>query len=317
MSLVTEKIGHKGGAGSTGSDPNPMRKDRMDATGTVVLVTFSAALGLNQVLVKLVNAGMEPIFQAGLRSFFAAFVVTGFALWRGKRLSVTDGTLMAGIITGTLFGIEFLMLFKGIEFTSVARASVLFYTMPAWLAVAAHFLMDDPLTRARIVGLACAIGGVVLALGWQSAEAGPNGYLGDLLCLAASLFWAAIAVIARITALSRSSPYMQMVYQLVVSAPILLLAATVPGDYLTAMTPGLWAVFAFQVIGVVSIGFLSWFWVLSVYPAAAMASFSFLAPVFGVFFGWAILGEAIGWNVIAALVLVGAGIVLVNRPRRS
>ena len=43
------------------------RKTRIDTLGAVVLVLFSALLGLNQVLVKLVNAGMHPVFQAGLR----------------------------------------------------------------------------------------------------------------------------------------------------------------------------------------------------------------------------------------------------------
>ena len=68
----------------------------------------------------------------------------------------------------------------------------------------------------------------------------------------------------------------------------------------------------------VSVGFLSWFWVLSVYPAADMAVYSFLAPVFGVFFGWLILREQLGLNVMLALVLVSAGIALVtSRPKSA
>ncbi len=34
------------------------RKDRIDALGGAVLVTFSLLMGLNQVMIKLVNAGM-------------------------------------------------------------------------------------------------------------------------------------------------------------------------------------------------------------------------------------------------------------------
>jgi len=66
------------------------------------------------------------------------------------------------------------------------------------------------------------------------------------------------------------------------------------------------------VLVVVSVGFLAWFWVLSVYPASDMAVYSFLAPVFGVLFGWLILGEGLGINVLIALVLVSVGIALVN-----
>jgi len=81
-------------------------------------------------------------------------------------------------------------------------------------------------------------------------------------------------------------------------------------------TAFIFGIFAFQVLVVVGVGFLSWFWVLSVYPAADMAVYSFLAPVFGVVFGYLILNETIGFNVSVALVLVSIGIALVNfRPK--
>jgi drug/metabolite transporter (DMT)-like permease len=56
---------------------------------------------------------------------------------------------------------------------------------------------------------------------------------------------------------------------------------------------------------------------LSIYPGSGVASFGFLAPVFGVFLGWALLGEDVGMTLIAALVLVALGIVLINRPGRG
>ena len=72
------------------------RKDRIDAFGAAMLIGISAILGLNQVLVKLVNAGMAPFFQAGLRSLAAILPVLLYALWRKKRLSLTDGSLIPG-----------------------------------------------------------------------------------------------------------------------------------------------------------------------------------------------------------------------------
>ena len=56
------------------------RKDRIDAFGATLLIIFSAMLGLNQVLDKLVNEGMGPLFQAGLRSACALGPVLIFAL---------------------------------------------------------------------------------------------------------------------------------------------------------------------------------------------------------------------------------------------
>ena len=294
------------------------RKTRIDTLGAVVLVLFSALLGLNQVLVKLVNAGMHPVFQAGLRSACAFFPVLLFALLMRRRLSISDGSLLPGIVAGCLFALEFTVVFIGIDLTSVARASVLFYTMPIWVAVAAHFLIaGETLTQRRVVGLGLACVGVIVALMYNANPVSEKSLVGDLFCLLGSVLWAAIALLARTTNLSKSSPEMQLLYQLAVSAPLMLLGAYWLGETWREPTAFIYGIFAFQVLIVVSVGFLSWFWVLSVYPAADMAVYSFLAPVFGVLFGYIILKEALGWNVLLALVLVSVGIALVNsRPAR-
>jgi len=288
------------------------RKDRIDQAGAVMLVSFSALLGLNQVLIKLVNAGLQPVFQAGLRSVCAFFPVLLFAILMKRRLDIRDGSFLFGVIAGILFAVEFVFMFIGLDYTSVARASILFYTMPLWVALGAHWLVpDERLTLRRSLGVVLAICGVCVAMSGHISTTG-NQLTGDLLCLAASFLWAAIALMARTTAFSRASPEMQLLYQLGTSAPLLLVASLFFGDWLREPTVLIWAIFAFQALVVVACGFLLWFWVLSVYPASDMAVYSFLAPLFGVMFGWLILDETIDTRVILALILVSMGIVLVN-----
>ncbi|MCG6856626.1 MAG: DMT family transporter [Salaquimonas sp.] len=292
----------------------PVRKDRIDALGAALLVVFSALLGLNQVLMKLVNHGMNPVFQAGLRSTVAFVPVLAYVLWRGRRISFSDGTLKFGVITGVIFAFEFLLLFKALDYTSVTRTSVLFYSMPIWVSLGAHFLIPgEGLTPRRMAGLVFAVAGVVVALARNTHPATENALLGDMMALIAATGWASITLTTRVTKFSRLAPDVQLVYQLFVSAPILLLIAPAFGPAIRDMSPALWAVFAFQAIGIVAIGFMVWFWVLSIYPASDMASFAFLSPVFGVAFGWLILGEPLSANIIVALALVGLGIWLVNR----
>ncbi len=294
------------------------RKDRIDTLGASVLVAFSVLLGLNQVMIKVVNAGLAPVFQAGLRSALSFFPVLAFALIMRKGVSVSDGSLIPGIVSGLFFAIEFTLLFNALEYTSVSRASVLFYTMPFWVAAAAHFLIPgEKLSAVRVLGLILAVSGVGLAFVKNESPASENALLGDLMCLLAAMFWAAIVMLARTTSLAKSSPYMQLLYQLGVSAIVLLLIAPLFGELVRELTPLIVGVFAAQVIFVVSIGFVVWFWILSVYPASDMASFSFLSPVFGVVFGWLILDEQLTGNIVFALILVGIGIVLVNRRPKT
>ena len=74
--------------------------------------------------------------------------------------------------------------------------------------------------------------------------------------------------------------------------------------------------FAFQVLFVVSTTFVLFFWLMARYDASRLGSFIFLAPAFGVFFGWLILDETIDIRLLAGAVLICSGIYLVNKPER-
>ncbi len=288
------------------------KKDRIDLFGGTLLVAVSLMLGLNQVMVKLVNEGFQPVFSAGMRSACAFVLVLAYALWRRKKLSISDGSLLPGIFTGILFSFEFIFLFVALDYTTVTRVSIFFYSMPVWLTIGAHFLVaGERITARKALGLTLAMAGVIWAMTARGEDGG--SLLGDVLCTIAAMFWAAIALTARVSKMSRSAPEMQLLYQLAVSSVILIPLAFFVGPVIRDLQLWHLGVFAVMVIGVVSIGFVVWFWVLSVYPASEMASYSFLAPVFSVFFGWLILREEIGVTILGALVLVCVGIVLINR----
>ena len=101
------------------------------------------------------------------------------------------------------------------------------------------------------------------------------------------------------------------------SAPVLLIAALFFGPFIRDLEPIHIAGLLFQIVVVVSAGFIFWLWLLSIYPASGVASFSFLSPVLTVGLGWLLLGEKVGPSLIAALVLVALGILLINRPVKS
>ena len=292
------------------------RKNRIDALGGVLLASFSMLLGLNQVLVKVVGEGMHPAMQAGLRSTFAIVPVLALALIFRRRLSISDGSLPWGVFTGVLFALEFLLLFLALDYSTVARVSMLFYTMPVWMTIAAHFLIpEERLNTVRVLGLAVAVAGLAVAM-WGRGE-GENLLLGDIYCIAAAMIWAAIGLVARLTPMNRSAPEMQLLYQLVVSALVLLPVSYLIGDQVRDLHLEHWWILVFQSIVVVGFGFSTWFWVLSKYPASDVASFGFLAPLFGVLLGWLLLGEELSIWIIVALILVSFGIVLINRKPKE
>lgn len=288
----------------------------MDAFGAAALIAFALHLAFNQVVIKVANGGFGPIYAAGLRSAGAVVVLLIWMKLRGIPLTVPRAAVPAGILSGVLFGFEFMVLFSALDFTTVSRASVIFYSMPVWLAIASHFLMpDDRLSGIKSIGLAMAMLGVAIALLDRSDTSA--SLEGDLMALGAALGWAGIALLVKTTPLKTVPPAQQLMFQVLVSAPILLGAAVISGDLLRDPELIHYAALLFQIVAVASLGFLVWFWLLTIYPASSVASFSFLSPIFAVILGWLLLGEEVGPQAWVALGLVSAGIYLINRkPRR-
>lgn len=288
------------------------RKSHMDLIGATALVLFALHLAFNQVVIKVTGGGFSPLFAAGLRSAGAVVVLLLWMRLRGIPTSIPRAAWFGGLLSGVLFAVEFFCLFYALDIGAVSRASVIFYTMPVWLALAAHFVFPaERLTWVKVFGLAAAVAGVALAL--SDRGGGQVSWTADLLALGAALGWMAIVLCVRLTALSQVPPAQQLLFQVAVSAPILLILAPLFGP----LTRGVEAVhiagLLFQIVAVASLGFLFWFWLITIYPASSVASFSFLSPVASVLLGWLLLGEEVGASVWGALVLVAAGIYLVNR----
>jgi len=293
------------------------RKDHIDLFGVVVLVAFSLLLGFNQVTIKVANEGLQPTFFAGLRSAGSALCVWLWLRARGRRLEFPPGTIGYGILIGVIFSVQFTALFAALDLTTVTRVSVILYSMPIWLSLGAHFVLPgERIFRLKAVGLCLAFGGLCWAIIDRGAgTSGQASLLGDFAALLGAIGWAAITLIMRTTPLVRVSPEMQNFWQLAVSAPILLFAAPFFGPLIRDLQPvHLWLL-AFQIVVITFAAFVFWFWLLTIYPASGVASFSFLSPIFGILLGWLLLGEEVGLSILIAGAMVAAGLVLINRPQ--
>jgi drug/metabolite transporter (DMT)-like permease len=273
-------------------------------------------LAVGQVAIKVANAGISPLMQAGLRSAAAAALLGLLAALRGVRLVALDRTLWPSLLVSVLFAAEFALLYPGLERTTAAHAVILLYTSPFVVALGAHVLIPgDRLTAAKLAGLLLAFAGVAtVVLSRDAGGAGPT-LAGDLLCLGAALAWGGLTLVIRASALKKVSPERVTFVQLLLSAPMLIalsLALGEPG--LTGPTPLHWAAFAFTVIFVAVFVFTATNWLYLRYPASRVMAFLLLTPVLGVVAAHLLLGEALSPNLLAGLALVVAGLWLVNRP---
>ena len=288
---------------------------RLDPGAAGLLTLLCAAWGLNQVAIKVANAGFAPVFQAGLRSLLGAGIVLAWVMLRGIRLHERDGTLLPGLVAGALFGVEFLLIFVALDYTTVSRAILFIYTMPFLVALGAHLLLPgERLTRLRLAGLALAFLGVVLVFTDGLSLPSRTALIGDALCLAAAALWAATTLVIKATALRHARAEKTLLYQLGVSAALLLPLSPAFGPLLRESDLLSTAAFAYQVVLVAGVSYVAWFWMVRRYPASTLSAFTFLTPVFGVAFGGLLLDEPLSARLLVSLVLIAIGIALVNRP---
>ena len=181
--------------------------------------------------------------------------------------------------------------------TTASRAVVFLYGAPFFVALGAHYLLpDDRLTPAKAAGLAVAFGGLVLAFAEGLRQpTGEDALLGDALCLLGGALWAATTVLVKGSRLRGAPPVLTLQYQLVVSAPLLLLASPLLGEATAvSLTPVVALAFLYQAVGVAFISYTAWFWLVSRHSASRLAAFSVLTPIFGVLAGAALLGDRLG-----------------------
>jgi drug/metabolite transporter (DMT)-like permease len=286
----------------------------LDAKAFALMLGLTALWGFQQVAIKLTAPDVSLVMQAAIRSVIATALLLAWAQWRGTPLFGRDGTLGAGIAAGLLFGGEFVFIYAGLEHTAASRMVVFIYLAPVLTALGLHWLVPgEKLVRAQWAGVLVAFAGIALAFGDGFATA-RGSLLGDVFGLIAALLWAATTVLIRATSLARVSATKTLFYQLAVSAPILLAASILMGERgVAALTPLALASLAYQGVVVAFASYLVWFWLLTRYLAARLSVFSFLTPLFGVLFGVLILSEPLTPSFVGAALLVGAGIVLVNR----
>ena len=78
--------------------------------------------GFNQIAVKLAMPDIPPMLQATIRSLGALPLLLLIAWLRGVKLFGRDGTLWPGLFAGLMFGLEFVLIYRGLLLTSASRA---------------------------------------------------------------------------------------------------------------------------------------------------------------------------------------------------
>jgi drug/metabolite transporter (DMT)-like permease len=297
------------------SDQMPSAGRALTPGAVALMLMLCLSWGFNQIAVKLVLPDVPPMLQALTRSAAALPVLLVIAWARGVRLFARDGTLWPGSSAGVIFGIEFVLIYRGLTLTSASRAVVFLYTAPFFVALGSHLFLGERLRASQWSGLALCFAGVALAIGVPQANVDANVLFGDLLIVVGGALWAATTLLVKATALIRAPAEKALGYQVALSIPIFTFAAWITGEKITHVPHLLsLSLLAYQAFWVVGLTFTLWVALVKAYSASKLSAFTFITPLFGVVASYFIMHDTLTPVFGAAALLVIAGLYLVNRP---
>ena len=278
----------------------------------LLAVTFSVIWAASIVAVKTLVTYAPPLLAITIRFLVAGGLLLVLARLRGLPFPATLAAWRPLVVLGLLTNALYLGL-SAIALTDLSSGTVaiLASTNPLILAVVAPWLLAEPLTRGKALGLLVGFAGVVWVMHVRvGADDRP---------------WAmAVTVLAIGFLVAGNILFKRMRFAhhlLVVNAGQLLaagLALVLPALLLEPLgairwTPPFVAAMAFVVVAASCVGTLLWYWLLRNGDASRASAYFFLNPVLGVFLGGLLLGEPLRAADFAGAAVVGLGIYLVQR----
>ena len=283
------------------------------ATKTILLVLLLCVLwGGLTVSVKIGLEGVPPILLAALR--FATALVCIFTCAKLTNISLHLETRDRRIIIvpSAILAAQIIFLNLGTDYTSASHGALFMQSYPFFVATIAHYAIPtDRLTIKKILGLLLAGGGMVLTIYDDTTR--NSSPFGDILVLCSAIFLAIQIVINKVL-VRRILPVSLIFWQQVVVLPIFILLwiwtewqlpIKINFNILTAII--------YQGPIVAGFCFLVFVRLLQKHSATRISAFFFTTPLFGVLMSWLILVDQITSYLSGGLLLLGAGLWVVNQ----
>jgi drug/metabolite transporter (DMT)-like permease len=294
----------------------PFSSQKLSLLASVLALFLCVLWGANTVAIKISLAGLGAFTAATLRFGTATLFLFFWARITGQPMVPEAGDWQALFINSLLFTVQLSLVYIGFALTHASRGALLTNLQPFFLLFLAHvFIPGDRVTPLKLLGLVVGFSGAACVFLDREGVSG-DAMAGDLILLAATMFWAAGAIYVKRILATISSLHI-VFYQMLFSIPFFALGALLwDAPMVARLDAEIIAVLVFQGLVTTSFAFVVWTRMIHRYGTVALHSFVFLIPVSGVLLAEVVLNEPITRMILTALVLIVSGIVLVQLGQR-
>ncbi|TPG72053.1 DMT family transporter [Hymenobacter nivis] len=217
-------------------------------------------------------------------------------------------------------GVNQLLFFAGLNWTSPISASLLQTIAPIVVVLASAVLLHEKITGSRLLGILVGAGGAAALILSRPAQAAiyPHATLGNLCILANATVFGLYLVLVQ--------PLMRKYHAFTVLARIFLVGAliAVPVGWRDALAADyahfpvkIWAEIIYMIVFLTIMAYLLNNWALKFASPALLGVYIYLQPVLAVLIAVALGKDALTWDKAGQAVLIFVGVWLVSRKPKG
>lgn len=282
----------------------------------IMLGVLALIWGSAFVFIKVAVENFNPLTYVWLRLVIAAMALIGIVRPAGHKLSFPPVVWAAvGLLALLNNVVPFLLFGWSQQHIASGLAAILQSTTPIFGVLAAHIATsDEKLTKRKLVGVTVGFVGVATMIGPQITGDGGNHLLAQVACLFASLLYALAGIFARRFKAMGVNP-MQLAAAQFIAGAIMLTPVALTFGQTFATLPTSWtawgAVLALA-IACSAFAYVLFFKLIERAGATNSLLVTLLVPPVAIVVGSIIFGEQLGMNQFFGLLLIGAGLAVID-----
>lgn len=284
-----------------------------ETRGQWLMIAGGVLLGTVGIFVE--EARQHPLVTVLFRCAFGALALLAWGLATGRmgELRVRGRSWPVVVATGVLMVLNWALFFAAIPRTSIGVATVVFHIQPVWIMLFGTLVLREAVAPRQVAAMLAALLGLVLTtglLGGDAAAWGPDHVSGLLMCLAGSLCYAAVTILAKTEKVV--TPFALAWWQCAVGTVLLLWVPLVHG---WPQAPSSWAWLAGLGVLHTGLAYAILFAGMARLTLGRIALLQYVYPLTAIVLDWAVYGRALGAVQLAGVGLM-AGALLVVKARQ-
>ena len=285
-------------------------KEKLIFSFLVVLTT--GLMGSSFVVAKIGLTYISPLLLAGIRFVIAGSIMLVFVrLFKRKQPANRSEwgklILIGAIQTAGVMGSIFLSL----RTITSGESAILTFMNPLLVVLIGTLALGIRYRMVQWTGVLIGFTGVFIAMGSHLTIE-----IGTFLGFLSAVFWAVGTLIIKKWG-KLFDIWVMTAYQMFFGGLILLVGSVFLETSRLVINSNSILILLWLAIPASIIQFTVWFYLLQKGDSGKVSAFLFLAPLFGILFGWLVLGEQLGLPLLVGGSLIFAGIFLVNWPEKQ